>query len=237
MAAQIRERKDVDGNVLVASNGAYANGMRSFDKLANRAVAINQLGSSFHYQLAQIARVKGFDFKSMTIKPMQTFDGAARAVATGTADAALLPMDYAREVLTSSLATFVGWYSEVDEQQLGALFASTKFIGAKRDTIVKFIRAYRRGVAEYNKMLRLNQGKRQSTPITREVATAIGRYVYPGMAADRATATVEGGAYYMDPQAKLDPVDVARQVEWFKAQGLVDASVNPNGIVDTSFAN
>lgn len=237
VAAQIRERKDIDGNVLVASNAGHANGMRAFENLANRAVALDQLGSHLHYQLAQIARVKNFDFKSMTLKPMQTVEGVARAIASGQADAAVLPMAFARELITSNLARFIGWYSEVDEQQLGALFASSKILSAKRETVVKFIRAYRRGVTEYNKMLRLSQGKRQSTAQTREVAGIIARYAYPGMRADRSTPTVEGGAYYMDPQAKLDPNDIARQVEWLKAQGFVDASVDPKSIVDTSFSN
>jgi NitT/TauT family transport system substrate-binding protein len=237
VAAQIRERKDVDGNVLVASNAGHANGMRAFENLANRPVALDQLGSSFHYQLAQIAQAKKFEFRSMTLKPMQTAEAAARAIANNQADAALLPLPYARELITSNLGGFIGWYSEIDEQQLGALFVSAKMLSTKRETIVKFIRAYRKGVTDYNKMTKLNQGKRQSTPQTREVATIIGRYAYPGMPADRATPTVENAAYYIDPQAKLDPVDLTRQIEWFKAQGLIDASVDPKAVVDTSFSN
>ena len=48
---------------------------------------------------------------------------------------------------------------------------------------------------------------------------------------------IETTAYYIDPQARLDVADVARQVDWFKAQGLVAADVDPKAIVDTSFTN
>mgnify|MGYP001121677342 CR=1 FL=1 len=53
---------------------------------------------------------------------------------------------------------------------------------------------------------------------------------------NREPATVETGAYPMDPEAKLDTADVERQVAWFKAQKLIDDSVITGNIVDTSFA-
>ncbi|MSO67431.1 MAG: hypothetical protein EXR03_06470 [Pseudolabrys sp.] len=36
-------------------------------------------------------------------------------------------------------------------------------------------------------------------------------------------------------QARLDAADIARQVEWYKAQGLVDQSVDARAVVDLSF--
>lgn len=235
IAAQVREKRDYEGNVLVASSVAFASGLRSFDALANRAVAIDKLGSPLHYQVAQIARVKRFAPNSITLKPMQNLDAMARAVGTAQVDAALLPPQYARELLTANQARFVGWYSELDEYQLGALFASTKAIASKRATIEKFIKAYQRGVADYSALLRLDRGKRVSTAKTRDIATIIARYVYPGKQLGTSAATVEANAYYMDPQGKLDPVEVVRQAEWYKAQGFVDAGIDPKSVVDTSF--
>jgi NitT/TauT family transport system substrate-binding protein len=235
IAAQAREKRDYEGTVVIASTMAYANGLRSFDALANKAVAIDKLGTPFHYQVAQIARAKRLSPTSITVKPMQTIDEIARAVGTEQADAALLPAQYARELLTASQARFVGWYSEIDEYQFGALFASTKAIETKRETIEKFVRAYQRGIADYSALLRLDRGKRVSTPKTRDIATIIARYAYPGKQIGTAAATVEANAFYMDPQGKLDLAEIARQVEWYKAQGFVEASVDPKSIVDTSF--
>lgn len=235
IAAQAREKRDYEGNVLVASAVAFASGLRSFDALASRAVAIDKLGSPFHYQVAQIARAKRLTPTSITVKPLGNVDAIARAVGTAQVDAALLTPQYARELLTANQARFVGWYSEVDEYQLGALFASSKAIEGKRATIEKFVRAYRRGVAEYSLLVKLDRGKRVSTAKTRDIATVIARYVYPGKQLGASAATVEANAYYMDPQGKLDPVEVARQVEWYKAQGFVDAGVDPKSVVDASF--
>jgi NitT/TauT family transport system substrate-binding protein len=236
VAAQVQERKGFEGDEVVASNAAWANGLRKMENLADRSVAITFLGSPFHYQLAQIARVKKFDFNSITIKPMQTVDAAALAVSEGKAEAAILPAAYARELMVASQAMLVGWYSEVGEQQdLGALFASKKMLTERRAAAEKFVRAYRRGAASYSAMVKLDRyGKRVANVSTRELATVIARYVYPGRELGRAAGTVEVGAYPMDPQASLNTADLERQVAWLKEQKLIDAGVKVPDIVDTS---
>jgi len=236
VAAQVQEHKGFEGNEVVASNAASANGLRKMENLADRSVAITFLGSPFDYQLAQIARVKKFDFNSMTIKPMQTVDAAALAVSEGKAEAAILPAAYARELMVASQAMLVGWYSEVGEQQdLGALFASKTMLTQRRAVADKFVRVYRRGAADYSAMVRLDRyGKRISDVSTRELATVIARYVYPGRQLGRAAGTVEAGAYPMDPQAKLNTADLERQVTWLKEQKLINAGVNVSDIVDTT---
>lgn len=235
VAAQVREKRDTEGNEVVASNAAYAKGLRKFEDLADRSAAISQIGSQFHYQLGQIARVKRFDLASITLKPLQSLDAMARAVATAEVDATILPAPYARELLTAGQAKLIGWTSELDEQQLGALFASAKTIESRRATVEKFVRAYRRGAADYASALlrRDRYSKRVSDAKSREVATIIARYVYPGQSS--AAAVVEAGAYFMDRQALLDAGDIARQVEWYKAQGLIDQSVDARDVVDLSF--
>ena len=235
VAAQVREKRGHEGNMLVASSVAYANGLRSFDDLAKRAIGITSLGSPLHYEFAQIARIKRFDYKSMTFKTMQNYDALSRAVGTAQVDAALLPAQYAREILLANQGRLVGWYSEIDDHQLGALFVSSKALEGKRALIEKFVRAYRRGVADYSMLLRLDRGKRVSTSKSRELATVIARYVYPGKPLGTSAATVEANAYYMDPQARLDPAEIARQVEWYKAQGLIDANVDAQNFVEASF--
>ena len=238
VAAQVREKADHEGNGLVVSNAGYARGMRKFEDLAKKSVAITQIGSAYHYQLSQLARIKKFDFGTMTLKAMQTLDAVAQAVGTGQADAAILPSQYARELLLAGQAKLIGWYSEVDEQQLGALFVSAKTAEKRRETVAKFLRAYRRGAADYAAALmrRDHYGKRISNARTREVATMIARYAFSGKPLGTATQTVEASAYYIDPQARLDAADVERQVEWFKAQGLLDKSVDARAIVDASFS-
>src|SRR5437879_2866038 len=51
IAAQVREKRDYDGNELIASNAAYAKGLQKPGDLADRSFAIGELGSPYHYQL------------------------------------------------------------------------------------------------------------------------------------------------------------------------------------------
>jgi len=236
VAAQVREKKDFEGSEIVASNMAYAKGLRKLDDLAGKSIAITQIGSAHHYEVGQIARLKKFDFAGVTLKPLQTLDAMSRAVATNQVDAAIVPAQYARELMVASQAKLIGWYSEIDEQQLGALFASAQTIETRRAVVDKFVRAYRRGAADYAAMVRLDRySKRVANMRTRELATIVARYAFPGRPLGDAAATVESGAFYMDAQARLDFVDVERQVEWLKAQGLIEKSVDAANVLDPSF--
>jgi NitT/TauT family transport system substrate-binding protein len=236
VAAQAREKRDYEGSQLIASSIGLQKGLRKFDNLADKTVAIDALGSTAHYQLEQIARIKHVDPSRITIKPLGTVDAIARAVGTDQIDAAIMPSLYARELLMANQAKFVGWYSELDEQQLGALFVSKKMIDTRRAVVEKFVQAYRRGAADYAAaLLRKDRStKRVSDIKSKEAATTIARYVYPDRGTDAASA-VELGAYYIDPQARLDVADVARQIAWYKSQGLIEKAVEARTVVDASF--
>jgi len=231
IAGQVREKRGFEGTEIVASNFGYNKGLHKFEDLTNRSIAISAFGSVSHYQLEQIARVKHIDFNRMTVKPMKTFDAIARAN-----DSGIMPASFARELLAANQAKLVGWYSELDEQQFGALFVSTKMINTRRDAIEKFMRAYRRGVDDYAAALlrKDRNSKRTSDTKSHETATTIARYVYPDRG-EGGAAAVEASVYFIEPQARLDVADIERQIAWYKAQGLVDKSVNARDVVDLGF--
>lgn len=236
IAAQAREKRGYEGNELVASNLGFAKGMRKFDDIANKAIAIDALGSISHYQLEQIARIKHIELNRIDVKPMQTLDAIARAVGNNQVDAAIVPAPYARELMAANQAKLVGWYSELDEQQLGALFVSSKMIQNRRAVVEKFVRAYRRGVADYSAALLRKDihYKRTSDDKSHDAALTIARYVYPDRR-ENAAATVEISAYFIDSQARLDLPDIEGQVAWYKARGLIDKNVDARNVVDQSF--
>ena len=153
IAARTREKRYYEGTELVVSNIGFSKGLQKFEDIAGKTVAIDALGSISHYQLEQIAQVKKVDMNRVTVKPMQTLDAIVRAIATNEVDAAIMPASYARDLLASNQAKLVGWYSELDEIQFGALFASSKMIATRRAAIEKFVRAYRRGVTDYTEAL------------------------------------------------------------------------------------
>ena len=240
IAAQVREKRDFEGSDIVASSAGYNKGLRKPEDLAGKSVAVTDLGSIWHYQLGQIARVKHFDLAAVVVKPMRSIDGVMRAVGSGEVDAAILPAQYAREVLTASQGRLIAWVSELDEPQMGALFASAATIEGRRATVEKFLRAYRRGATDYNMALmrRDKYTKRVMDATSQAAAASIARYVFPGKtgkaAADAAEA-VQASAFYMEPQARLDLGDIERQIDWHKAQNLIDRTVTVRNVVDSNF--
>jgi len=237
IAAQAREKRYYEGNDIVVSNGAYKRGLRNAENIAFRSFGISERGSQSHYQIGQIAEAKGFDLTKVILTPLHSLKAMADAIANDRVDATILPALDARELLVADQGKLVAWYSEIDEQQLGALFASRKMIQTRRATVQKFVRAYRRGVADYAvAFLRHDRYfKRISDAKSREASLAIARYVFPGLPVTRSATTIEEGAYYFDPKARLHAADITRQIEWYKAQGLVDDGVDARAVLDLSF--
>jgi NitT/TauT family transport system substrate-binding protein len=235
VAAQTREWRDYEGDEVIAANAAYAHGLRKFADLAGKVVAVDALGSPVHFQLGEIARAKGFKLAGVTVKPLYSFDDMAQAVADGTVDAAVLPSRYARDLLVANQGRLIGWCSEIGTPQLGALFVSAKLIRTQHEMVEKFVRAYARGVADYAKALLRHDryGKRVSDTAAKQAAADIARYVYPDSAAG--AVTVAANAYYIDPKARLDAKDFARQLVWYEAQGFVKKNVMAGEIVDSEF--
>lgn len=235
IAAQVREKRDHEGDQIVASNAGYARGLHKPSDIAGHSFAVTDLGTSAHYEIGQIARISGVDLDGVVIKPVQSVDAVSRAVAAGDVDGAILPGQYAKDLLTAGQGKLVGWVSALDEPQLGALFASAKMLESRRATVEKFLRAYRHGAADYAAALLRHDkySKRVSDAKSQVAAAAIARYVYPGK--KDGVALVESGAYYMDAQARLDATDIGRQVDWYKAQMLVDRDVTARNVVDLTF--
>jgi NitT/TauT family transport system substrate-binding protein len=134
-------------------------------------------------------------------------------------------------------ARLLGWYSELHTQQLGALFASARTLQSRRPMVGKFLRAYRLGAADYAAALLRHDssGKRRSDEISGWAAAEIAHHVHPDLDGERARYAVEGAAYFMDAEARLDFADVARQVDWYKAQGLISKQIDPRNVVDLTF--
>jgi NitT/TauT family transport system substrate-binding protein len=235
IAVQSREKNTYEGNEIIVSNSAYMRGLRKPQNLVGISAAIDEIGSTFHYQFAQIARLKGFDLDQITMKPQSSVEGIAGALAAGKVDAAILPSNYARQVMTANQGKLVAWVSDLDDTQLGALFVSAKLLQSRRAIVAKFLRAYRRGAADYNASLMRhdNHSRRISNTKSHEAASVIARYVYPARVG--ASAVVEADAYYLDANAQIDPVDLTRQIDWYKAQGLIDRRFDARAMMDLNF--
>lgn len=237
VASQGAEKKGVTGNLLVASNDAFAKGLTTPAKLNGATVAISQVGSTFHYQLGQIAAANGFELAKISMKPLQSLPNMIAAVKTNQVDASILPPHIAGPMAERGEIKIIAKLSDVGEYQYGALFASPKLVADNRALVARFVKAYRKGLKDYgDALLRFDaNGKRVVDDTATKAGEQIGKYVYPSDPPDVAAKKVMGSAVFCDPNGKIDMADIERQIAWYKSENLVDAAVDPKAFVDTSF--
>ncbi len=144
VAAQAKEAKGFEGNMALASKAAYEKGLTSVDKLPGKSLGVTQVGSSFHYQLGQIATANKFDIKSVDMKPLQSLPNMVAAIKGSQVDAIIIAPQLAKPLIDSGDAKLLARMSDIADYQFGGLFTATATIKDKRATVEKFVRAYRR---------------------------------------------------------------------------------------------
>jgi NitT/TauT family transport system substrate-binding protein len=235
----LHEQRGYEGSAILVSNQAFESGVTSPDKLAGHSLAITQYGSSFHYMLGRIAEAKGFDLKSLTLRPVQQVPNMVAAVQSGQVDATIAIASMAKPLAANGQAHIIGWVGDIVPYQITALFATKRMVTQQADVLHRFAGAYQKGVDDYrDAFLRLDA---QGRPITDAKADAmiplITKYVFTGDPAAR--AKILDGVGYYDAGGALDVADVEAQYNWFVAQGLVkpgpDAANLPASLIDTRF--
>ena len=231
----LHEQKCYEGSAILVSNQAFDAGLTSIDKLGGHSFAITQYGSSFHYMVGRIAEAKGFDIKSVTLRPVQQVSNMIAALGSGQVDATIAIASQAKPLAASGQAHILGWAGDVVPYQITAVFTTTGLIDTKPDLLKRFAKAYQRGVTDYRAaFLRLDAaGKPVNDAKTDAAIPLITKYVFTGDPAAR--EKILAGVGYYDEGAALDVADIVDQVRWFKAQGLVKGEGDPKAMLDTRF--
>ena len=231
----LHEQKGYEGIAVVVSAKAYAGGLTSLSKLPGHSLGITQFGSSFHYIAGRIAEAEGFDLKTVTLRPLQGIGNMIAAVRTGQVDATMAIASQARPIEAAGEGRVIAWAGDVAPYQLTAVFAPSGMVRDHAATLERFARAYRRGVEVYREaFLRLDAaGKPVVDEATRAAAADVAKYVFAGD--PLAVAKIVEGVGYYDEGGRLDVRDVAAQMRWFVAQGLVKTEVDPAEVIDTRF--
>jgi NitT/TauT family transport system substrate-binding protein len=231
----LHEHKGYEGSAILASNAAFDGGLTGVDRLGGHSFAITQYGSSFHYMVGRIAEARGFDVKSVTLRPVQQIANMVAAVSSGQVDATIAIASMAKPLAASGQAHILAWAGEIVPYQITAVFTTPAMIAGKPDLLRHFAAAYQRGVADYREaFLRLDAAGHAVADATTEAAIPLlTKYVFSGDP-DARRKILEGVGYY-DAGGALDVADVLDQVRWFRAQGLVKGDGDPAAMLDTRF--
>ena len=229
----LHEQKGFDLTAILVSRKAYDAGLTSVEKLPGHSFGITQYGSSFHYMIGRIAETAGFDLKSITLRPLQDIGNMMAAVRSGAVDATMAIASQAKPAEASGDAKIIGWVGDRIPYQITALFAAKPAL-ARPDALHRFARAYQKGVADYRAaFLRFEGPKPVRSPATETAIAAIRKYVFTADA-DGPEKILAGIGWY-DEAAALDTADVAAQLAWFQAQGLVKDPIQAADIIEPSY--
>jgi NitT/TauT family transport system substrate-binding protein len=231
IAAQSREAPGFQLNAYMATNAAHAAGLRGLGDLPGRRVGITTVGSTFHYSLGLLARKYNFDLARVTMVPLQTLPNMAAAFKGGQVEAIVVPVNLARQLESEGAGRILGWVGDETPWQLGALFTSPRMIAERRETVQRFIRAYVRGCADYNRACNQRDaaGRAVQGEGYREVLDVIAQAV------QQRVEIVERALPFVDAAGRLDVGDIHNQVAFWQASGQASRDVDARAILDLSF--
>lgn len=232
VAGVLHEKAGVDGMMIMASNPAYEDGLTTPADIAGRSLAMTQVGSSFHYMMHLIAEKEGFDLDEVRLTPLQKVGSMIGALKSGQVDAMIMVPHIAKPMVAAGDAKEIGWLNDYAEYQISTLFTSVDNIETDRDMVERFIRAYAKGIADFNAVM-LNPDADPAD--VEEMTRMIHNYVYIDRPYESAAPAIQAGAMFLNEDAALNKTGVDAHMQWFKDEGLVDTDLSVDKLVDDSF--
>lgn len=227
------EEPGVDGQKILASNAAYAAGLDAPGKLGGHSFAITQTGSSFHYMIARIAQHEGIDPATLRLPALQQVGAIIAALKSGQVDSWSIQPHIAKALDAAGDAKIIGDVADyLPDYQVTTIFTSTRNATERRDVTERFLRAYARGIADYNAAL---VDRTAGEAAAEDVTRLIHKYVYTDRPYEKAAPAIRAGAMRLQPGARLNLASVRDQLAWLQEEGFVSAAITLGQVVDPGF--
>jgi NitT/TauT family transport system substrate-binding protein len=217
--------------VFLGSNKAYDAGSKTVKDLPGHSVGITQVGTSLHYSIGLLSEKLGFPMSAITLRPLQSNSNVISALTGGTLDAAVLPGTPVLPLIQKGDVRLLGWVGDLTPGWTGsAAFTGTKTANTKGDLVKRFLVAYRKGMKDYHDAFATADEKRADGPTAPAMLALLANYT--GVAA----ADIDRAIPYVDASGRIDAADIARQIAWYKSQGLLKGDVKAAELIDSRYA-
>ncbi|MBV6658098.1 MAG: ABC transporter substrate-binding protein [Devosiaceae bacterium] len=228
----LSEEQGIDGQKIVASNAAFADGVTSPAALAGRTWAVTQAGSSFHYMGSKISGAEGVEVE---FQPLQGVGNIIGALRSDQVDAWSIVPHIAKPLAAGGAINIIGDVADyLPNYQVTTVFTSTANAAEERAKTEAFLAAFARGAADFNAAL---VDKTEGEDGAEEMVQLIHNYVYTDRELDAARPAIVNGAMRINEGAALNTTSVEDQLNWFKSEGLVDQAASMENLVDTSYVD
>ncbi len=214
---------------IMASNKAYAAGLKGYKDLPGHSVAISQVGSPVHYSLALIAEKYHLDLKSMRIEPLQGVPQIVSAIQGNQVDASVTTATAVNPMLLAGTAQLVGWIGDETPWQAAVTLTAAKTIETRPKLVEAFLRAFKKGAREYHDAFTGPGETRKDGPNAQEVLAILAKYT--GQAPEKIHLSVA----YVERDARIDVKDILHQIAWFKSQKMLKDDIDGASVMDKRY--
>lgn len=229
IAGTVRDEPGFQQYAFVVSNRAYEAGLKSYKDMAGHSVAIVQVGGPIHYVLALLEDKYGIDPAKVKPLPLQAIPNQVSAVTGGQADAGVIPATAAMPSVARGDMKLIGYTGDEVQWQAGGAFASTKTINERRDLVERFLRAFRKGSADYFAAFNAPDGSRKDGPTAPTVLAIIAKYL------NQKPEDIALGIPYLEGQGRIDVKDIAHQLVWYHEQGMLKTDVKAEDVIERRY--
>ena len=223
----LQEEAGIDGQKILVSDAAFQAGIDSPAKLDGKSWGVTQAGSSFHYIGSKIAAKEGI---TLSYKPLQKVGAVIGALKSGQIDSWAIVPHIAKPLAGSGAVHIIGDVADyIPDYQVTTVFTSARNAQDEREMTQNFLAGFSKGVADYNAAMIAQSGGQD------EMVALLHKYVYEDQPLEKASTSIINGTMRLNEGAALNVASIADQLAWFQSEGLVDADITLDQLIDTSY--
>ena len=231
IAGDAVEHQGFHGLGVIASNQAYAAGLKSVANFAGHSVGITQLGSPLEYALALVLEKYSIDMASVRVLGLQSNPNVASALTGGQIDAAIMSSANLLSVVNRGGGTRLSWVDEeVHGTEVSGTVVAAKLANDEPDTVRHFLAAYRKAAKTWDAAFVDAAGNRADQPNAAEMIDLVAK------ALGQPPEVVRLGLNYVDPEARITVNDLQRMLDWYQAKGLQKVHIDATSLIDMRYA-
>jgi NitT/TauT family transport system substrate-binding protein len=230
IAGGVSERPGFRSQAFVANNMAYDKGLKTPADLGGKRIAVSNFGGGLYYDLILVSEKYHFPLVKSDILQLQSNGNIASGITANAVDAGVLSSVTAIKLEASHEAKIIGWVGDETPYTPISIFTSRSTIAAKRDALVKVMRAVLHAQADYAAAFerRDAHGNLVHGPGYDELLDILAKNV------NQSPTLIGQVIPYVEPEGDIDPAGVLKQIEIWKKVGLVNATVTGKDLVDLS---
>jgi NitT/TauT family transport system substrate-binding protein len=217
----------------IASNQAYAAGLKSMTDAAGHSFGLTQIGSPLHYSLAVVLEKYGLDLKQVRVIALQSNSNVASALIGGQVDAAIMSSANLLAVVNrNNGGQRLSWLDDEMHYNvaLTGTVVSNKLAESRPESVRRFLAAFRRAAQSWDSAFVDANGTRADQPGAQEMIALVAKGL------NQPIKVVIDGLNYIEPEARIAVSDVQRMVDWYEKMGMQKSHIDAKAMIEMRYA-